>query len=147
MKKLVSAVISAILFLSVCAVPSFADTNITETEMDETIQPCHTFVTKANSVISIEGTSLLCSSKVSALQSVTKIKAVQTIEKHWALGIFVALDGVRWTKECDEDSMAMENRKPDMPSGTYRLVTDFTVTNSDGRTETVTVYSSEVTIP
>ncbi len=147
MKKFISAVIAIGLCISVFAIPTFADSNIDSTDMEDTVQPCHTYINSAYSTISVSGRDILCDSNAIATSSVVKMKAVQTIEKHWGLGIFIAMDGVQWTKEVNVNMITMNNRKPDMASGTYRFVTDFTATNSDGSTETVTVYSSEVTIP
>jgi len=40
----------------------------------------------------------------------------------------------------------MSNHKYNLESGTYRLKTVFTLTATNGETETITVYSEEVTI-
>lgn len=40
----------------------------------------------------------------------------------------------------------MNNNKNKLDSGTYRLKTVFTLTSTSGETETITVYSEEVTI-
>lgn len=77
-------------------------------------------------------------------QSVT---AIQTLEKHWTFGIFNPVDNnSSWTKTVNSISLSMTNSKSGLSSGTYRVKTEFTVTSTNGQTETVSVYSDEKTI-
>jgi len=78
--------------------------------------------------------------------NIYSVKAIQTLEKHWAFGIFFAVDNANWEKTVYTDNLSMTNYKYSLESGTYRLKTIFTVTLNNGSCETITVYSSEETI-
>lgn len=51
-----------------------------------------------------------------------------------------------WSESVNTTSIFMSNHKYNLESGTYRLKTVFTLTATNGETETITVYSEEVTI-
>lgn len=74
------------------------------------------------------------------------IKAVQTLEKKSVFGNFTSVSGASWTKTVTTQNLSMNNTKSNLSSGTYRLKTVFTVTLSNGTSETVTVYSAEKTV-
>lgn len=78
--------------------------------------------------------------------NIQSVKAVQTLEKHWAFGIFFAVDNASWEKTVYTDNLSMTNYKYSLDSGTYRLKTVFTVTLIGGQTETITVYSGETVL-
>lgn len=88
-----------------------------------------------------------CNSIFSDINSnISKIKVVQTLEKHWAFGAFFTVNGANWERTFYTDSLSMTNYKNNLENGTYRLKTEFTVTLVGNQTETITVYSNEVTV-
>ena len=93
--------------------------------------------------MSISGTTAYCSSKVSG-PSVKSITAEQSLEKFWGLWIWNEVDNANWTKVVNSSTITMSNKKYNLESGTYRLKTVFTLTATNGETETITVYSGEV---
>ena len=55
-------------------------------------------------------------------------------------------DGAEWTKTVYSDTPAMSTAKTGLTSGKYRLKTIFTLTDKNGKTEKITVYSDEKSI-
>lgn len=95
--------------------------------------------------LTISGTTATCKSGYDDAIVMPTITAVQTLEKHWAFGIFFAVDDdSSWTKTVNNAAvLSMTSTKSSLPSGTYRLRTDFTTISSSGQSETVPVYSAE----
>ena len=76
----------------------------------------------------------------------SKVTISQSLEKHAFLWSWNTVGGV-WTKtQTNVASTVFTNTKSGLTSGTYRVKSVFTVTLSDGTSESVTVYSNEVTI-
>lgn len=77
----------------------------------------------------------------------SSITAVQTLEKHSWLTFWDTV-GDKCTKTVtNQNSLSFINYKDNLDSGTYRVKTVFTVVLKNGQSDTVTVYSSEETIP
>lgn len=123
----------------------FATTASAETNEDYGVAPCYEYAMSVASLLAIDGTTASCESVARGISGVTKITMVQTIEKHWALGIFFRVDNASWTTTKYSENATVINKKYNMASGTYRMVTDFTFYYGD-QTETITVYSTEKTV-
>lgn len=94
----------------------------------------------------ISGTTATCVSTYSSSSGETsKVTIVQSLEKHSFLWIWNTYDG-EWSKTTNGGSTALTNKVFDLPSGTYRVKSVFTLTDSSGKTETITIYSAEKTI-
>ena len=143
MKKLLSLVLSAVMLLSCfCVYASAYDSYYEEEIIAEDIASA----IKSSSLI-ISGTTATCKSSYDDTDSsIYSVKAVQTLEKHWALGLFFKYNNAEWEKTVYTDSLSMTNTESGLVSGTYRLKTTFTVTFTNGSTETIDVYSGEKTI-
>lgn len=103
--------------------------------------------TNKSSQLFISGTTATCTSKLSDPSGTVKSVTIeQTLEKHWAFGLFFGVDGASWKTTSSLKSITFKNTKSGLSSGTYRVKSVFTVTTKDGQTETVTVYSAEKTI-
>ena len=76
----------------------------------------------------------------------TKIVAEQTLQKQGFLWTWGTYDGTEWTKTVYSNTLAMSNTKSSLSSGKYRLKTVFTLTDKDGKTEKITVYSDEKSV-
>ena len=95
----------------------------------------------------ISGTTAECKSEFKDNSgTVYSIKAEQTLEKHWAFGIFVAVDNANWNTTVYRSTLSLTNYKYNLVSGTYRLKTVFTITFTNGQTEIITLYSGEKTV-
>ena len=69
---------------------------------------------------------------------------MQTLEKKWSLWIWNEVDGASWNGTISSSSGKVSNSISGLSSGTYRLKSVFTVKTSNGKTETITVYSEEL---
>ena len=108
---------------------------------DNGIMPCYEIATSASSTLSFSGTTATCYSRCSG--AAVSITAVQTLQKEGLFWIWSDVDDAEWTKSVSVATIAMTNTKSGLSTGTYRLKTEFTLTNSSGETETITVYSTE----
>lgn len=140
-KKLLSAIIAATMIFSFAVTASAEAASV----QDYGISPYYMYATNTSSLLSVSGTTASCESKASGLPSVTKIVVVQTLERHWAFGLFFGVDGASWTKTVNSNSATAINKKYNLGSGTYRLKTEFTL-YSGTQSETITAYSPEKTI-
>ena len=100
----------------------------------------------ASSDLSISGTTATCVSRVNGLSGVVKITVNQYLQKQGFLWIWTTYDGAEWTETVSSDSLFVSNTKTGLTSGNYRLKSVFTLTDKNGKTETITVYSGEVTV-
>ena len=121
---------------SIAAEPSF---------VNETVVPMYENDCDPTSILVIAGTTATCRSSANS-DTLKSITAKQTLQKYWGLWIWNEVDNASWTKTVNGSSISMSNTKSGLDSGTYRLKTEFTVTTSDGKTETITVYSEEKVI-
>ena len=135
-QKIVAAAMAAsISLISPCTYAAAAP-------VDNGVAPCYEIATSASSTLSISGTTATCISRCNGVSTVS-ITAVQTLQKQGLLWIWSAVDGAEWTETVSLGSIGMSNTKTNLSSGTYRLKSVFTLTNSSGETETITVYSTE----
>ena len=139
--KIISAILAAaIIGTSMTAVASAKELNSADLSI---VAPCYAIANNPVSQLSVSGTTAYCSSQVSGL-SVKSITAEQSLEKFWGLWVWNEVD--YWSESVNTTSIFMSNHKYNLESGTYRLKTVFTLTATNGKTETITVYSEEVTI-
>lgn len=97
---------------------------------------------KRTSELYISSTTATCTSTYRDQTGKTaKVIIEQSLEKHDFLWSWSTYAG-EWTKTTNGGSAALTNKVYNLPSGTYRVKTVFTVT-ADGSTETITVYSAE----
>ena len=108
--------------------------------------PFYAVADQAYSEIEIVGNKADCVSRACGDQ-VVKITVEQTLEKYsgW-FWIWNNVDGASWSKTVNTNTIRLSNSKSGLDSGTYRLKSVFTLTNSGGKTETITIYSAEETV-
>ena len=107
------------------------------------VAPCYELLTSAVPMLSFDGATAQCDTNVIAYPTVTKITAKMTLQKFWGLWVWNDVSNATWTKSAYDSDLAIYGNKTVTESGTYRVKTTITLTNSDGSTETVTVYSLE----
>lgn len=95
-----------------------------------------------SSYLSIVDKTAYCISSVDGSNAVS-ITATQTLQKHWGLWFWEDVKGAKWTGTNAYNSICLSNSKGGLDSGTYRVKSVFTLTNKDGKNETITIYSSE----
>lgn len=106
-----------------------------------TAQPYYDKASEATSVLTMNGTTATCTSTCMGYSDVVQIVAVQTLEKQGAWWSWSTYNNTTWTKTVYKSTLTMSNTKSGLESGTYRLKTVFTLTDKNGKSETITVYS------
>ena len=135
-KKIISVLMAAIIAVLSC-ITSVSASDIAVCDVTSAQKTCH---------LTISANKANCQSAYSDTAKAKSIKIEQSLEKHSFLWVWEKVGGA-WTKSASNtSSLSLSNTKTGLSGGTYRVKTVFTVTTSDGRTETVTVYSSEKTI-
>lgn len=136
LKKILTSVLSAVVL---CATP-VTQAAAAAAEPYSIVSPLYEIADGAWAELSFSGSSAICKS-VAKSDNALKITAVQTLERQGFLWIWSTY-GDPWTKTVYANSITMSNTRS-VSGGKYRLKTVFTLTDSQGKTETITVYSSE----
>lgn len=105
------------------------------------VQPYYEKADDVKSELFINGTTATCTSTVIGDSDVIKIVIVQTLEKQGFLWSWSTYDNTTWTETVYSSSYVMSNKKHEIESGNYRLKTFVTLTDKNGKSETITVYS------
>ncbi len=137
--------ISVLVFVTAClctnpVVSAYADTTIPF--IDEGISLAYEIADNPKSDLDIADGTAYCTSTCSSKNAVS-ITVTQTLQKHWGLWIWNDVEGASWSKQVNGSSIYLSNSKSDLDSGTYRVKSVFTLTNENGKSETITIYSNE----
>lgn len=119
---------------------------VSEYSLAGSVSPLYDIADRAFSELNIIGTTAECGSKTSGSNTI-KITVEQTLEKYsgW-FWIWNGVDGATWTETVNESSISLANTKSGLTSGKYRVKSLFTLTNKQGKTEIITVYSDEKSV-
>lgn len=140
-RKMFAAFVSAMMIFSVVNVYAFA---VDETQIvTDLVSPAYEYAKKTENHLTITSSTAECKSLCNGFASVTQITVEHTLEKHWGLWIWYEVDGASWTKTVNSNIISLSNTKSGLDSGTYRLKSVFTLKNSSGKSETITIYSDE----
>lgn len=143
-KKFFASVLSVLYLCISLSVPTFAAE--THGNENETIVPMYEIATEATSRLGISGNTAYCTSEANT-DDIVSISVEQTLEKYSGLlWIWNEVDGATWSSSANRNSITAYNSKSGLSSGKYRLKSVFTLRNSSGETETITVYSDEKSI-
>lgn len=129
MKKIVS-VIMAVLMCMVCSVSAFAEARSVGS------------ATRTSTLTISSATATCYSMYRDASGSTSKVVITQSLQKEGVFWTWSTCAG-EWTKTTNGSSASLSNKVYNLESGTYRVKTVFTVTDVNGKTETITVYSAE----
>lgn len=140
LQKLIGAALAAVL----CITP-VTQANAAVAEPYSIVSPLYEIAGDTCSDLYINGTSASCTSNVK-YSSAVKITAEQYLQKQGFLWIWGTYDDAEWTKTVDANTISMSNSKSGLESGKYRLKTVFKLTDKNGKTETITVYSNEKSV-
>ena len=94
----------------------------------------------------VYGTADCKSTFHSGNSEIKSVTAVQTLEKRNTANRWSSVSGGTCSKTASAKRFLLSNSVSNLSSGCYRLKTVFTVKYKDGRSETVTVYSTEKTV-
>ncbi len=83
-----------------------------------------------------------CTSKTNGSEAVS-ITITQTLQKYWGLWIWNDVEDAEWTKTEERNLIRLDSTKQNLDKGTYRVKSVFTLTNRNGKSENITIYSNE----
>ncbi len=141
LKKVVLTLVSVTLALSILGVSVSAE----KRNLGNTVCPMYEIAKRPKSNLLLFGTEAICSSNTSGTNAKI-ISAEQILEQNQGLTTWSTVSDATWVSTVNSNSISVQNTKSGLSSGTYRLKTVFTLTNTNGKTETVTVYSDEKTV-
>lgn len=142
LKKLITSLGAVLLLCLNFSVVSYADT-ITVTSLENYgISPAYEIAYSCTSDLYIVNGTAYCTSIASGTDDVT-ITVTHTLQKYWGLWIWEDVKGATWTRTADIGSVCLYSTKSDLKSGTYRVKSTFVLTNENGKSETITIYSNE----
>ncbi len=139
MKKLIALLISAIMLFAV-PVTAFAEPTAAAYSVNS-IMPFYENNLYTSELFEISGSTADCISKMNGDSDIVKIVVEQKIQKKGVLWIWGGVSGASWSKTFYGHSARLANTKSGLSSGKYRLKTVYSVTNANGKTETITTYS------
>ena len=136
-----------LLLVSMCMCFSVSASAVTTNAIvDNGIAPAYEVATNPSSKLSISGQTAYCVSKTDGPNAV-RITVQQTLQKYSGLlWVWNDVDSANWSKTVNNSSILLSNTRSGLASGKYRLKSVFTLTKSNGETETITIYSEEKTI-
>lgn len=142
-KKIFAVFISGIMLCTSLTVSVYAET--TSSYVDSGILPAYEIAFNSESILSIIGQTAYCTSKAYGADAVS-ITVEQTLQKQGFLWLWYGVPDASWTTTVEDNSLSFDNIKDDLSNGKYRLKSVFTLTDSTGETETITIYSAEKSV-
>ncbi|MCH5203817.1 MAG: hypothetical protein J1F03_03660 [Oscillospiraceae bacterium] len=138
--------IMVMLFSAIVLCTSLVATTSAETmypPVDEGITPAYEIASNPYSNLEISGQTAYCTSKTGSANAIS-ITVEQTLEKYsgW-FWIWSDVKDAHWTETVNANTIRVDNTKGELSDGTYRLKSVFTLTDSNGKTEIITIYSVE----
>lgn len=146
LKRICASVLAAACLCTCFSVTAAADTDTTYSLVGSGISPLYDITKNASSELNLTGTKAECISRASGVD-IAKITVEQTLQKFsgW-FWIWIDVDGASWTRTENSSPVLMSNTKSGLTSGTYRVKSVFKLTDKNGKTETITVYSDEASV-
>ncbi len=141
LKPIIGTVLSAALL---CVTP-VTQATAAAAEPYSIVAPLYEIAENAWCDLIINSSTVNCRSLIDNSNAV-KITAEQYLQKQGFLWMWTTYDSAEWTKTVYTNSLAMSNTKTGLSSGKYRLKTIFTLTDKQGKAETITVYSDEKSV-
>lgn len=143
-KKFLSLLMAAICLCFGLSIAAYAEE--TDKYISDDIAPAYEIAQIPISLLFIDGTKAACESSTKG-EDCVKITVTHTLQKY--TGWFWIWDNVEnstHSKTVNANSITLSTTHGGLKSGTYRLKSTFSLTDSSGEVETVTIYSSEVKI-
>ena len=138
-KRIVSIALMLVLMITSISSSLVVNAALPEDNGSE-IQPMYTYISDLGYDLSISGTTATCSSSLSGLSSVTKMKITMTLQKK----NFLSWEDVEsWTQIVLTQDTVFTKQRTSLSSGTYRLKVVYVV-YSGTNSETMTDYPPQV---
>ena len=140
-RKIIAIFLSAIVLCTSLVATISAE--IMYPPVDDGVMPAYEIAGNPISSLSIIGQTAYCTSETNSVNAIS-ITVEQTLEKYsgW-FWFWNNVEGAHWTETINANMISVDNTMYGLSSGTYRLKSVFTLTNSAGKSETITIYSDE----
>lgn len=143
--KKVMASLGVLLCLCSSSAVAYADTTVPFA--NDGISLVYEIASNPISDLDIENHTAYCTSTVGGGSTAVSITVTQTLQKHRGLWNWDNVKGAEWTRTVDRNSINLSNSKSNLDSGKYRVKSVFTLTDKNGKSETITIYSDEQSVP
>lgn len=144
-KRIVSLIAAVFLCLNFNTV-SYADTVTVTSLENNSIMPAYEIASYCSAYLEIQNGTAHYQSKANGTDAVS-ITVTKTLQKYWGLWIWEDVDSATWEKTADINSVCLYNTKSGLKSGKYRVKATFELTDENGKSETITIYSNEQKVP
>lgn len=141
-QKMIASLGAALLLCLNFSVVSYADTVTVTSLKNYGVSPAYEIANNCTSNLKIVGSTAECKSIAKGTDAVS-ITVTQTLQKYWGLWIWEDVDGATWTETVDISYVCLYNTKSEIKSGKYRVKSTFVLTDKNGKSETITIYSDE----
>lgn len=140
-KKILSVLMATICLCTGLCVTAYAEE--TDIYRSEDISLAYEIAQNPKSILSINGTNATCQSSTKGDDCVS-ITVTHTLEKYsgW-FWIWDDVDGSTYDRTVNANTIMLSTTQGGLKSGTYRLRSTFSLTDSSGETENITIYSDE----
>ena len=142
-KKFLAILIGATVFCTSLTASAYAEAS--STVIESNISPAYDIAVDVKSNLSISGQTAYCTSGANSANAVN-ITVEQTLQKQGFLWSWSDVKDANWTKNVSSSIISFSNTKSGLSSGKYRLKSVFTLTDKNGKTETITAYSAEKSV-
>ena len=141
-RQIVASVLTAACLCTCFATTASAKT-VSTFSLVNSASPLYDIADSAHSELDIVGTSAECKSQAFAVNA-AQITVEQTLQKYsgW-FWIWNDVDNASWTRTENRNSVRLSNTKSGLTNGKYRVKSVFTLTDKNGKTEKLTIYSDE----
>lgn len=137
-KKIIASLAALVCLSIIPCSAAFAEDQ--DTVAEDEIELHYEIADRIVSVIGITDGTATCLSEANGYA--VSISVEHTIQKYWGLWIWNDVDDATWTKTVYSDYLRLSSTKSGLTtSGKYRLKSVFTLTDENGKTETITSYS------
>lgn len=136
-KKIIASIAAFACLSTIPCTAVFAEN--TDTVVQEEIGLYYKIANVIVSVLDITNGTATCISEADS-HAVT-ITVTHTLQKYWGLWIWNDVDDATWTETVNDGVVRLASTKSGISSGKYRLKSVFTLTDENGKTETITSYS------
>lgn len=145
-KKRIASLLAVVILCLNFGVNSYADTVTVTSLENDGISPAYVIANSCTADLEIQNGTAYCTSIAEGTDAVS-ITVTQTLQKYWGLWIWNDVDGATWTKTADISSVCLYSTKSNLKSGKYRVKPTFVLTDGNGESETITIYSNEQKVP
>lgn len=141
-KKLIASLGLAVLLCLNFSVVSYADTVTIGSLSNDSISPLYEIANSCTADLTIQNGTAYCTSIAESTDAVS-ITVTHTLQKYWGLWIWEDVKGATWAKTVNDSSICLCSTKFDLKGGKYRVRSTFVLTDGNGESETITIYSNE----